>query len=161
MPWFPREPEPATGLRPMREADLPAVMAIERAAYEFPWSQGIMRDCMFVGYHCTVYLEDGAVAGYGILNLGAGEAHIMNLCTAPQRRRSGIARRLLSHLLEQARSLRAEIVLLEVRPSNAAAIALYQAFGFSEIGRRPGYYPHPQGREDALMFALPLTDATP
>jgi ribosomal-protein-alanine N-acetyltransferase len=145
----------------MREADLPAVMEIERAAYEFPWTPGIMRDCLFVGYHCTVYVEAGVISGYGILNLGAGEAHIMNLCTAPHRRRSGIARRLLAHLLQQARTLRAEVALLEVRPSNAAAIALYQACGFCEIGRRPGYYPHPSGREDALMLALPLTEPNP
>jgi len=148
-------PMPA-GLRPMREDDLDAVMVIERSAYPFPWTRGIFRDCLRAGYPAWVLEQGGRILGYAVLSIAAGEAHILNLCAAPDVQREGHGRRLLRALLQVARGRRAERVFLEVRPSNHAGIALYDSEGFNEIGRRPRYYPAIGGREDALVMALEL-----
>ena len=148
-------PLPA-GLRPMREDDLDAVMAVERRAYPFPWTRGIFRDCLRAAYPAWILEDGGVLAGYGLLSIAAGEAHILNLCAAPEVQRAGHGRRLLRALLQVARGRRAERVFLEVRPSNDAAIALYDSEGFNEIGRRPRYYPAAHGREDAIVMALEL-----
>jgi ribosomal-protein-alanine N-acetyltransferase len=143
-------------LRPMREADLDAVMDIEVRAYPFPWTRGIFRDCLRAGYPAWVLEEDGALVGYGLLSVAVGEAHILNVCSAPETRGRGHGRRLVRALLQQARGRGAQRVFLEVRPSNAGAIALYDTEGFNEIGRRPRYYPAANGREDAIVMALEL-----
>lgn len=148
-------PLPA-GLRPMREADLDAVMEVERSAYPFPWTRGIFRDCLRAGYPAWLLERDGTIIAYAVLSIAAGEAHILNLCTAPELQREGHGRRMLRALLQVARGHRAERVFLEVRPSNDAAIALYHGEGFNEIGRRPRYYPAIGGREDAIVMALEL-----
>ena len=145
-------------LRPMREDDLDAVMQIEARAYPFPWTRGIFRDCLRAGYPAWVLDEDGMLAGYGLLSIAAGEAHILNVCAAPEAQGKGHGRRLVRTLLQQARGRGAQRVFLEVRPSNKAAIALYHAQGFNEIGRRPRYYPAANGREDAIVMALELLD---
>lgn len=150
----PRELLPT--LRPMAEADLAEVARIEAAAYEFPWTLGIFRDCLRAGYHGWVLARPGAIYGYGMLSIAAGEAHLLNLCIDPTRQREGHGRRLLARLIDLARWHRAERIFLEVRPSNAAAIRLYHEAGFNEIGRRPNYYPARGGREDALVLALEL-----
>ena len=149
------DPAP-TGLRPMREDDLDAVMDVERRAYPFPWTRGIFRDCLRAGYPAWLMERDGAIVAYAVLSIAAGEAHILNLCTAPEVQREGNGRRMLRALLQVARGHRAERVFLEVRPSNDAAIALYDSEGFNEIGRRPRYYPAIGGREDAIVMALEL-----
>ena len=108
--------------RPMREQDLAAVMSIEQRAYEFHWSEGIFRDCLRVGYGCWVMELDGGIAGYGILSLVVGEAHLLNVCIAPERQRQGYGRLLLEHFIQLAKERGASQMLLEVRPSNQAAI---------------------------------------
>ena len=143
---------PAPSIRPMRIADLPVVMDIEQRAYEFPWTEGIFRDCLAVGYRCHVILLDGLVAGYGVLTAAAGEAHILNLCIDPNQRRRGLGRALLTYLLKDAGAAGAKTLLLEVRVSNAAGIALYEQLGFKRIGMRKDYYPAKGGREDAIML---------
>jgi [ribosomal protein S18]-alanine N-acetyltransferase len=152
------EPGAAPSLRPMRDSDLEAVLAIERRAYEFPWTLGIFRDCLLANYPAWVLAQGDHIVGYGLLSLAADEAHILNLCTAPEAQGQGHGRRLLRVLLQLARGRGAKRVFLEVRPSNTAAIALYDAEGFNEIGRRPRYYPARNGREDALVMALELLD---
>ena len=144
------------GLRPMREDDLDAVLAIEQRAYPFPWTRGIFRDCLRADYPAWVLVEDGEVIGYGVLSLAADEAHVLNVCAAPEVQGRGHGRRLLRALLQLARGRGAQRVVLEVRPSNAAAIALYHDEGFNEIGRRPRYYPAADGREDAIVMAMEL-----
>lgn len=143
-------------LRPMREEDLDAVLAIERHAYPFPWTWGIFRDCLQAGYPAWVLQHDAVVIGYGVLSLAAGEAHVLNVCTAPEAQGQGHGRRLLRALLQAARGHGAQRVFLEVRPSNTLAVALYHQEGFNEIGRRPRYYPAHDGREDALVMAKEL-----
>lgn len=145
-------------LRPMREADLGRVTEIEDAAYPFPWAPGIFRDCLRAGYHCWVLDEGGAVVGYGILSVGADEAHVLNVCVEPARQGEGLGRRLVMRLIDLARWQRAQRVFLEVRPSNVAALSLYHDLGFNEIGRRTGYYPSRAGREDAIVMAMELLD---
>ncbi len=140
----------------MREGDLDAVMAIERRAYPFPWTRGIFRDCLAAGYPALLALEDDHPAGYAVMSIAADEAHVLNLCSAPERQSRGLGRHLLRALLRAARDQGAARVFLEVRPSNPAAIALYHSEGFNEIGRRPRYYPAHEGREDAIVMAIEL-----
>jgi [ribosomal protein S18]-alanine N-acetyltransferase len=147
---------PPMHLRAMTEADLSAVMEIERQGYAHPWTEGIFRDCMRVGYFCRVLELDGRVAGYGIMSTGAGEAHVLNICVTPRMRRRGLGRSILSDLIEAARRLHAKEILLEVRPSNESALGLYNDIGFSEVGIRKAYYPGARGREDALIMAMSL-----
>ena len=146
-------------LRAMREVDLPAVMAIEQRAYAFPWTQGVFRDCLLAHHPAWVLIEHDHIIGYAVLSVAADEAHVLNLCTAPEVQGRGHGRRLLRALLQLARGRGAQRVFLEVRPSNAPAIALYHDEGFNEIGRRPRYYPAKDGREDALVMALELLSA--
>ncbi len=143
--------------RAMSPGDLPAVAAIERASYEFPWSEGIFRDCLRVGYLCRVAELEGAIIAYGVVAMGAGEAHILNLCVRGDLRGRNVGRQMLLLLLERSRQAGMEAVFLEVRPSNPHAIALYQSVGFVQVGLRKGYYQAPGGREDALC-AVPKVD---
>ena len=143
--------------REMHRNDLQPVLAIERACYDFPWSEGIFRDCLRMGYSswvATNSLDD--ILGYGLMSYAMDEAHILNICASPDGRRQGIGGYLLQHLLMQARQHEVEWVLLEVRKSNLAAIALYQNAGFHEIGERRNYYPALKGREDALVLGQRL-----
>lgn len=146
-------------LRPMHEYDLEAVAQIEQQNYAFPWTFGIFRDCVRAGYGCLVLERDGEVIGYGIVSVAAGEAHVLNVSVSADAQGKGYGRRMMRRLIDIARWHRASRVYLEVRPSNARAIALYHDLGFNEIGRRPGYYPASKGREDALVMALELLDA--
>ncbi|MDZ3822670.1 MAG: ribosomal protein S18-alanine N-acetyltransferase [Pseudoxanthomonas sp.] len=143
-------------LRAMTSDDLEAVMAIELAAYAFPWTAGIFADCLRAGYRAWVVDRDGMVCGYGLLSAAAGEAHVLNVCVDPGQRRAGLARALMARLLDDARGLGAQRVFLEVRPSNTGAVALYEALGFHLVSRRPNYYPAAHGREDALVMAMEL-----
>ncbi|MDD1605434.1 MAG: ribosomal protein S18-alanine N-acetyltransferase [Methylococcaceae bacterium] len=142
-------------IRTMTHADLTAVMDIELKNYAFPWSEDIFRDCFKAGYRCWVCEAQGKVLGYSLLSLAVGEAHILNISVDPAEQKQGIGRKMMENAIDYARG-RAETVFLEVRPSNTAAIALYEDLGFNEIGIRKGYYPAENGREDAIMLALQL-----
>lgn len=149
-------------IRPMTEADLEAVLAIEQRAYPFPWTLGVFRDCLRAGYGCWVLEIGGMVAGYGLVSVAAGEAHVLNVCVDPDWQGEGHGLRLMSRLIDIARWHRAERVFLEVRPSNPKAIRLYHGMGFNEIGRRPRYYPAGEGqREDAIVMAMELLPPDP
>ena len=147
---------PECGFRPMREADLDEVLSIEREAYEFPWSREIFRDCLRVGYCCRVLELDGTVSAYGMLQIAAGKSRLLNLCVRRRLHRRGLGRRLLTLLIDLARSHRTRTVVLEVRPGNTAARHLYDSMGFTEVGVSRGYYPACTGREDAMLLALAL-----
>jgi [ribosomal protein S18]-alanine N-acetyltransferase len=141
----------------MHELDVPVIVAIERAAYQFPWSEGIFRDCLRVGYICRLVEVGSDIAGYGIMSIGAGEAHILNVCVRDDYRGRGIARRLLLYLIERARSAGMYEAFLEVRPSNTVAAALYQSLHFEQVGVRRGYYQATNGREDAAVLRRVLS----
>lgn len=149
----------AWAMRPMRADDLDAVMAIELRAYPFPWTRGIFDDCLRAAYPAWLLHLDGRIAGYGVLSIAAGEAHVLNVCVDPDLQGHGHGRRLFRALIDIGRKLGAQRVFLEVRPSNPAAVALYHDEGFNEIGRRPRYYPAHNGREDAIVMARELFDA--
>ena len=142
--------------RAMRVEDLEAVLAIENDVYPYPWTRGNFVDSLTAGYGCHVMQCAGEIAGYGVLMIAAGEAHLLNLSVARRWQRQGCGRALLEHFVELARSGHAAGMYLEVRPSNAAARALYRAAGFREIALRRGYYPADQGREDAIVLELAL-----
>ncbi len=143
-------------IRRMQPQDIDQVHALERDCYEFPWSRGIFRDCMRVGYACSVMLLDGQLVGYSVCSWAAGEAHLLNLCTSKTVRSRGLGRELLRHALRSAWNAGAQEMFLEVRPSNSKALSLYHSVGFVSVGRRPDYYRAPDGREDALVLNLPL-----
>ena len=142
--------------RAMIPSDVPGVGLVERESYAFPWSEGIFRDCLRVGYLCRVAECDGEIVAYGIVAMGAGEAHILNICVSEAMRGRGVGRQMLNLLLERSRQAGMSEVFLEVRPSNMHAIALYQSMGFIEVGRRKAYYQATDGREDALVLKLSL-----
>ncbi|AHE97512.1 ribosomal protein S18-alanine N-acetyltransferase [Thioalkalivibrio paradoxus] len=146
------EPQPV--VRPMRPEDIDRVMEIERRAYPFPWTEGIFRDCLRVGYDCRVLELDRDLVGHAVLTLAAGEAHLLNLSVDVRRQRQGLGRFLLRRLIADVRCRGGETVFLEVRPSNVAAVKLYRSEGFAHIGTRPRYYPGEQSREDAWVFSL-------
>ncbi len=144
--------KPRLEIRAMARSDLDAVMEIEIDAYDFPWTRGIFSDCLRVGYCCRVILVDDAVGGYAVISMGAGEAHLLNLCIAECQRGNGLGRLMLEHLVDETRVAGMQRLFLEVRPSNHVAIGLYQSNGFKVIGRRPAYYPTFEGREDAMVM---------
>jgi len=143
---------PEVEIRPMHELDVPLVVTIERAAYQFPWSEGIFRDCLRVGYVCRVVDAGGDIGGYGIMSIGAGEAHLLNVCVRDDYRGRGLARKVLLYLIDRARSAGMYEAFLEVRPSNTAAAHLYRSLGFEQVGIRRGYYQATNGREDAAVL---------
>jgi len=143
---------PQLPLRPMRVADLREIVAIESAVYDFPWTVGIFRDCLRVGY-CSVVLEgNAALRGYAVMSVAAAEAHLLNICIHPDWQRCGLGRELLSWLMAEALMSGAQRMFLEVRPSNGAALALYLGEGFRRIGTRRDYYRAAAGRENAVVL---------
>ena len=140
----------------MRSPDVEAVADIERAAYEFPWTPGMFADCIGSGHECWVAREGAEILGYAILAAGAGEAHLLNVCVRPTRRRRGHGTALVRHMIDRAAGCNARTLFLEVRPSNTAARRMYEDLGFREVGRRRNYYPAAEGREDAEILALSL-----
>ena len=147
---------PAIELRLMADADLSAVMAIETGIYPFPWTQGNFRDSLAAGYSCWICVRDGEPIGYAVVMLAADEAHLLNLSIAAACQRQGYGSLLLRRLCEVTRAQGARQIFLEVRPSNAAALQLYERHGFQRVGLRREYYPAQTGREDALLLGLPL-----
>ena len=144
-------------LRPMTEADLPEVVAIEDATQPTPWSAQVFRDCFSSHYDCRVVERDNAIIGFVVLSSVLDEAHLLNIAVAPAMQRRGIAWAVLKEIIPeyQARVLR--YLYLEVRESNAGAQALYQHLGFQIIGRRKHYYRTRDGRENAVLMMLDLS----
>ena len=148
--------EPRTTIRDMTHEDLSMVSDIERHSYEFPWSHGVFRDCLLAGYQNIVLLRGDEVAGYGVLSVAAGEAHILNICVHPDYRSRGYGEKLLDEMLFRARTASVRQIFLEVRPSNERAIALYRKKGFHQVANRPAYYQAHGGREDAAVLSKKL-----
>lgn len=142
--------------RPMGKEDLEAVMSAEVLIYPYPWTLGNFKDSLNTGYSCWMYECDASLVGYGVMMLAAGEAHLLNLGIAKDWQRQGMGRKLLQHLIKVARDYHADMMFLEVRPSNRAAIALYQDIGFNEMGIRKNYYPAHNGREDGILMGMSL-----
>jgi [ribosomal protein S18]-alanine N-acetyltransferase len=148
--------KPRSSLRPMRPADLDQVVVVERSIYSHPWTLGNFRDSLQAGYSCWVMDGPDGLIGYGVLMIGIGEAHLLNLSIARPWQRCGLGRMLLGHFVELAGRFGATRMLLEVRPSNVAARALYTQAGFLELAVRRGYYPADSGREDAILMGIDI-----
>jgi ribosomal-protein-alanine N-acetyltransferase len=140
----------------MLATDLDRVLENETRSYQFPWTRGNFSDCLAGHHDCRVMVLEDDIIGHGILGFGAGEAHLLNVCVRRDQQGLGHGRVLVMHMLEQARERGADMVFLEVRPSNLVAITLYRSLGFNEIGLRRNYYPSPTGHEDAQVMALDL-----
>lgn len=138
-------------IRRLKIDDLAHVAKIEQAAYEFPWSESLFRDCLRVGYRGYGVFAD-TLQAYAFASLQTGELHILNICVAPEFHQHGIGTKLIAYLIEEARLTRAVKITLEVRASNIAAHKLYQKFNFKQIGVRKDYYPAINGKEDANIF---------
>lgn len=149
-------PIPQLQYRRMRAADLAEIARLEKSLYEFPWSLGNFRDSVTAGYDCWVVAHGEIVIGYAILMVALDEAHLLNFAIAPEWQNQGIGRAFLTHMIQVAREAGAQIVYLEVRPSNTSARHLYRKMGFQQIAIRPEYYPARSGREDALFLGLTL-----
>jgi ribosomal-protein-alanine N-acetyltransferase len=144
-------------LRPMERKDIEVLALIEADAYEFPWEPETFRSCFKIGYHCWIGERAREVVGYGISTIGGGESHVLNLCVAPGWQGRGYGRAILQKLIDEATRFKADSLFLEVRPSNPAAIRLYESMGFNEIGMRKDYYPAARnGRENAIVMARVL-----
>jgi ribosomal-protein-alanine N-acetyltransferase len=169
MASLPKPPLPVpVRWRPLAAQDLPVVAGLEARIHAAPWSERNFRDALAAGYSARVGVRGDRIVAYGVLMLGPGEAQLLNLSVVPEARRMGLGRTLLQQFVDDARRLYADQLFLEVRVTNRAAIALYEAAGFTSIARRVAYYPpsHPGGtREDALVMrcalnGMPGTPAT-
>lgn len=155
-----RELVPEAQLRAMRSSDVPAVLVIERQAYELPWTEGNFIDSLAAGYSALVLqAADGAVLGYCLAMQGFGEVHLLNIAVDPACQGRGLARRMLAALAQLCRERKCPQLWLEVRVSNQRAREVYLQYGFREVGLRPAYYPVLQGaREDAVLMSLDVLE---
>lgn len=141
---------------PMRESDLDEVAQVESTLYDFPWTRLNFADSLSAGYCCRVMRIDGTLVAYAVMMCVLDEAHLLNITVTRDMQRRGFGRTMLAHLAREALTYRAERMFLEVRASNLAARAMYDAAAFQPIGRRPRYYPALDGREDAIVMSAEL-----
>ncbi len=140
----------------MRAEDVDAVLNIEQRVHAHPWTRGNFTDALDSGYVCKVAELGDAVIGYAILMPAPDEAHLLDIGIVVEHQGKGLGGELLEQMTNLARTLGMKRLLLEVRPSNAAALALYRKHGFRQIGLRRGYYPAHTGREDAIVMERTL-----
>ncbi|MEE9302486.1 MAG: ribosomal protein S18-alanine N-acetyltransferase [Thiotrichaceae bacterium] len=162
-------------LMPMTLMDIPEVMAIESIVQEQPWTEGIFKDCLRVGYLCWACKENSPqghaqnssqsninnkkLIGYLIQSIAVDEMHILNVCIHPDKQRMNLGTQLVQHAERIAlkKNKKTHTSILEVRPSNIAAIRLYQKLGYQQIGLRKNYYPAKEGvREDGIVMSKQL-----
>lgn len=138
-------------------AQLDRLLEIENAAYGFPWTRGNFIDSMASGYAIQLLCAGDQLIGYFVAMRGVDEVHLLNLTVAPAFQRQGWAAMLLGALALWARGQSAQWLWLEVRVSNQRAQAVYERFGFRQVGLRPRYYPSVEGaREDAVVMSFAL-----
>ena len=143
-------------IRRLTYADLPQVIALERRAFPTPWSLAMfVLELSKPGGVCLAARRDGTLMGYCICSRYDTVWHIMNVAVDPSFRRSGVATSLLLELFERVGDDNARFTL-EVRTSNAAAIKLYQRFGFRTAGTRRRYY-QDNGEDALIMWRTPAT----
>ena len=147
---------PAWHVRSMRRADLGRVALIEARIFPFPWTYGNFADSLAAGYDGWVFEREdapGELLGYAIVMWLPDEVHLLNLSVDAPVQGLGMGGQMLDWLCADAASRGARSMLLEVRPSNTAALRLYERKGFHRVGLRRRYYPAQQGtREDAIVM---------
>lgn len=142
-------------IRQAKIFDVPAIARIELDSFVSPWSaEEITKDVTAGGNTCfVVATENDNVIGFAEMRAVAGEAQIYNIAVAPEARGRGTGEALLGHLIDEAEMKGCDVVNLEVRAANTAALGLYEKLGFREVGRRRNYY---DGKEDAILMDLDL-----
>lgn len=138
-------------LRKMTKNDLYQVIAIEKQSYDFPWSDVVIKDCLFNKYDCYV-AGDKNILGYMISKITSQDSHILNLTIDSEYRGLGIGSSFLDLITKECKLHQSKHIYLEVRLSNTIARNLYQKFGFRSIGVRKNYYKNKSGREDAVVY---------
>jgi ribosomal-protein-alanine N-acetyltransferase len=136
--------------------DLPAAYAIEQRSHAFPWAEKTLASNQGERYFNLRLDVDGQMAAFAVTQVVLDEATLFNIAVDPAWQRKGLGRQLLEHLISELEAKDVFTLWLEVRASNAAAIALYESLGFNEATIRRNYYPTKEGREDAIIMALPL-----
>ncbi|QSQ15165.1 ribosomal protein S18-alanine N-acetyltransferase [Myxococcus landrumensis] len=145
-------------IRRMTLDDLTAVMALEQAAFKNPWSAELLKRELEHEWSTILLVEEPResvpplLLGLAIFWIVHDEVHVLNVATAPQHRRRGVARAVMEEVLERGKGRRCCLATLEVRKSNEPAIQLYRSFGFRPVGIRPNYYA--DEREDAVVMVL-------
>lgn len=142
-------------IRPLAESDIQKVVAIAQSTNEFSWSESVFRDCLKANYHLWV-LEQSELIGFLVLLDQVNEIQLLNVAVAPEHQRRGYGRQLILFAVEYAKAHQFSQISLEVRKSNTAAISLYHALGFIDVGLRKNYYPNGNEREDALLMVLTI-----
>ena len=144
---------------PMAAEHLDRLEQLERMCFSRPWSKKMLAeelDNQCAAFLVAVEPETEKAVGYAGLLVVADEGYITNVAVGPSCRRQGVAAQLLQVFDNFAKGNHLAFLTLEVRPSNAAAIALYEGFGFREVGRRRNYYDLP--KEDALILTKYYTE---
>jgi len=139
-------------LREMTMADVDAILRIEQQVHAHPWTRGNFIDALGSASICKVYEDGDALLGYAVFMPAVDDVELLDIGITAEHQRKGLGRRLLFEIMEVARRMQLRRMLLEVRPSNVAALGLYRDVGFSEIGLRRGYYLADNGREDAIVM---------
>lgn len=150
-------------IRRMKDTDIDNVFSIESDVHIAPWSKEILRDCVLVGYDCRVLeINNGSnpiLGGYIISRLSADNCHILNFCIAKPLQSKGLGRKLLQTVLySMSKFSHIHYVMLEVRPSNAAALHLYDTMGFTQSEIKKDYYKDKQNTEDAILLKKTLNN---
>ena len=142
-------------VRPLVVDDLLGVLRIERESFSAPWSLAMLiHEIAVEGVIALALEEEGAITGYAFCSPHADDWHLVSIAVDPSRRRSGGARLMLLEILNRLGD--ESRITLEVRPSNVAAIGLYEQHGFLFAGARPAYYPD-SGEDALIMWRTPAT----
>ena len=144
-----------TVIRAATESDIKQIADIEKASFSTPWSESALSQSLNPD-NCFLVLTDGeCVIGYALVGMVVDDfAELYNIAIHPSYRKKGLSSILMTELINEAKAQSKDKILLEVRASNAPAIALYEKFGFVPDGIRRGYYSNP--KEDGLLMSLTL-----
>ncbi|XUA18735.1 ribosomal protein S18-alanine N-acetyltransferase [Citrobacter sp. OP27] len=141
----------------LSQTDLPRALLIEQRAHAFPWSEQTLASNQGERYLNLQLTVDDEMAAFAITQIVLDEATLFNIAVDPAYQRRGLGRELLEQVIDEVEKRGVVTLWLEVRASNVAAIALYESLGFNEATIRRNYYPTAEGREDAIIMALPIS----
>jgi ribosomal-protein-alanine N-acetyltransferase len=141
----------------MLQQDIADVLAIEKSATAFPWTQKNFEDSLKAGHHAWVFFNNTSeIIAYAFVQKVTDETHLLNICVKPSAQGQGFGREVLNYVIDFAKSVSSVLIVLEVRRSNQRAQKLYLQAGFNEMSIRKDYYPAAIGREDAILMGLDL-----
>ncbi|MDF0533911.1 ribosomal protein S18-alanine N-acetyltransferase [Shewanella sp. A32] len=142
---------------PLSIAQLSQMLLVEQQAHPYPWDEATLASCFGRFYQQLGLFDDNAqLIGFSIMQCLFEEATLMNICVKPSEQGKGFGKLLLEQTIASLKAQHIDVLLLEVRVSNASAIGLYRHLGFIETGNRRNYYHTAAGREDAMLMELKL-----